>query len=415
MFDDGRATLEVDARRGSAPSFGYAAGVLARSRPLATSRNLLLLALPILIAGVALWRWRGQSAGPSEATESTGPLPVEVRAVEVGAITDELTLFGTLEPSVRVALSAEVAGTLEAVRVDLGDSVEPGQVVALIDDAEYRQQERAARADYALAMARHRAAAVEVQAATRELRRAEAMSERGIASSQSLDTSRTELARREAAGSVAQAELARATATWNQAKLQLDRTRVHLDWAAEEGNRVVAARSVDEGARVAVGDSLVTLVDSDPLILSASVGPEAYRHLRVGQTVHLRLSGEDRSGRVARMAPTFDIETRQARVEVEVDNSDSDLQPGIFVQAQIVVRRVEGAKLVPDAALATRDGRPVVFVARDGTAHQVAVEVGLRSEGKVELVGFDSSDPVVTLGLQRLTDGAAIRLVGEAP
>src|SRR5690606_11138494 len=132
-------------------------------------------------------------------------------------------------------------------------------------------------------------------------------------------------------------------------------------WAADAGARRVATRHVDEGARVGVGDPLFTLVDVDPLVIAVTVSASDYARLAPGQVVTLQAGGSY-EGRVVRIAPAFDPGTRQARVEIEVDNADGVLQPGMFVRARTILAREDSATLLPVEALAKRSGTDVVFV-----------------------------------------------------
>ena len=111
------------------------------------------------------------------------------------------------------------------------------------------------------------------------------------------------------------------------------------------------------------------------------------------------------------MAPVFDPASRQARLEVEVDNPDGALQPGMFVRAGATLDRVESATLVPETALVMREGRSVVFVLGDGRVSEVEVEVGLGGGWRVVIRSPGLEGSVVTLGHQRLQDGAAVRVI----
>ncbi|HEY8429069.1 MAG TPA: efflux RND transporter periplasmic adaptor subunit [Sandaracinaceae bacterium] len=373
------------------------------------------LGAPVAIAVLALVRWIASGEEPARGPRSSrggGPIPVEVAPIRVGAIENARVFTATLEPSARVVVAAEVAGTVSAVEVDLADVVEPDQLLARIDDREYRQAAAAARAELAVALARKRAADSAVAVAERALERARALHGREIASERELDAASAAAMEARAAAEVADAEVARARAASSAAQLQLARTEIRGRWSPEAGPRRVAERHVDEGARVGVGDPLFTLVDVDPLVIVVMVGADDYAHLRPGQRVTLEAE-RSYEGRVARVAPAFDPATRQARVEIEVENEDGALQPGMFVRARAVLARREGVTLVPEAAIATRGGQKVLFLLDEaGTSvEMVPVETGLRQGDVVEVRGEGlAGRRVVTLGHQRLSDGAQVRV-----
>lgn len=374
------------------------------------------IALPTLIGALALARWMWPDDEGRAARAARGPVPVAVAPIVRGTIADTRVFTATLEPSARVVIAAEVAGTIRKLHANLSDEVHSDQVLVEIDDREYRQNEAAARAELAVARARASAAESAREIAERALERTTALHERGIASARELDAARATAAEARGAAEVAQAEVARARAAQSAARLQLERTRVAGRWSAEAGPRRVAERHVDEGARVSVGDPLFTLVDIDPLITAVMVGASDYTRLAVGQSVMLE-GDRPIEGRVARIAPAFDPDTRQARIEIEVANPDGMLQPGMFVRARTVLAEAEGVTLVPESALTRRNGKDVIFIIdEDGErARMVEVEVGLRADGMVELRTEGLRGQVVTLGQQRLSDGSPVHIAEEAP
>ncbi len=125
--------------------------------------------------------------------------------------------------------------------------------------------------------------------------------------------------------------------------------------------------------------------------------------------------GETFEGRIARIAPVFRESTRQARVEVWLDNPGLRLKPGMFVRAEVVLDRVAEATIVPEQALVRRDGRDGVFVLNaDGkSVSWREVTVGIRYGGQVQVQGEDLGVHVVTLGQQLLDDGSAVSVESE--
>ena len=87
----------------------------------------------------------------------------------------------------------------------------------------------------------------------------------------------------------------------------------------------------------------------------------------------------------------------------------------MFVRARTVIDRFEDVVTVPETALVTRDGRDAVFVVDGETVRMVPVETGVRAGGRVAITSGEVSGRVVTLGQQRLTDGARVRIVEAAP
>jgi multidrug efflux pump subunit AcrA (membrane-fusion protein) len=108
----------------------------------------------------------------------------------------------------------------------------------------------------------------------------------------------------------------------------------------------------------------------------------------------------------------FRESTRQARVELRVDNPQLRLKPGMFVRATVVLQRVQEATVVPEQALVTRGGRSGVFVlSADGQAVQWReVQLGIREGNRVQILAEHLATQVVTLGQQLLDDNSRVSI-----
>ena len=122
------------------------------------------------------------------------------------------------------------------------------------------------------------------------------------------------------------------------------------------------------------------------------------------------------SGEIARIAPVFRTSTRQARVEVRVDNPQLRLKPGMFARISLVLERVTDTTIVPQQALVTRDGDSGVFVVSgDGaTVEWRPVSAGIHQGERVQVSGTGLAGRVVVLGQQLLKDGSRIIVAAEA-
>ena len=377
-------------------------------------------AVPVLATAVLLgggWVLRQSRleaevpAGPGAGMR--GAVAVEAVPVERGPIEQRRELSGTLEATAEIVVAPKVGGRLDRITVDLGDPVRRGQVVAELDDEEQAQAQAQAKADLAVAQARKVAADNALSIAERNHERVSGLRGRGIATAEELDAVEAAKLQADADVAVATSEITRAKAALRGAEVRKGYTQVIVDWADGPRERVVAARHVDDGTMVAANTPLLSVVGLDPLVVAVHVTEQDYAHLRVGQPVVLSNDAypdEEFTGRVARIAPVFAPESRQARVELEVPNADGRLRPGMFVRARVVLARVEAAAIVPRAALVPQDdGHAVYVVAGDGTtARLVPVTVGVSDGERVQVEGLEGTERVITLGQAQLHDGAAI-------
>jgi RND family efflux transporter MFP subunit len=380
-----------------------------------------LVAVTALLAGGWALRVSQQAQGPAgAATGSRGPVPVEVAPVEHGPIEQRRELTGTLEATAEIVVAPKVGGRLDRITVDLGDPVQRGQVVAELDDEELVQAQAQAKADLAVAQARKLAADNALQIAKRNLDRVEGLRRRGIASEQELDTTNAAKLQAEAEVAVAASEVTRAKAILRGADVRKAYTRVVVDWSEGPAARVVAARHVDDGTMVAANTPLLSVVGLDPLVVVVHVTEQDYGQLRAGLPAVLvtdAYPGEAFAGHVARIAPVFAQESRQARVELEVANPEERLRPGMFVRVRVVLARIEAATIVPrDALVAHQDGHAVFVVSADATTARLQpVTVGASEGERVQVQGVEPPARVITLGQSQLHDGAAIVLPEPPP
>jgi len=346
--------------------------------------------------------------------------PVEVATVEVGVIEQLRSFTGTLEARSEFIVAPKIGGRIEVLQVDLADSVKRGQVVAVLDDAEYIQEVASARADLAVEKAGHAEALDQLEITERELKRLEPIHKRGELSTSQLDVVRSQMVAKKALIEVTGARIARAEAELESTRIRLGYTQVKADWQGGNERRVVAERYVDAGETVAANAHLLRIVELDPITAVFFVTERDYARLSVGQQARISTDaypGVDFVGSVQRIAPVFSETTRQARVELLVENSERRLKPGMFIRATVMLQRVEDAVIVPELALTQRDGREGVFmVDADGrTARWQVIEPGIRQGEKLQVTGAALSGQVVVLGQQLLDDGSELRVVEVRP
>lgn len=382
-----------------------------------------------LIAGGALLvlflGWRIFRAVFPAAAGPGGPrgvaVAVEIAPVGKGSIRDLSQFSGTLIAKSNVTVAPKVPGKLNRLLVDIGDAVTNGQLVAVLEDEEYRQQVIQAEADLSIAQANLEEAESTLEMGEREQERAKALYEKGILSDSEMDAAvaqyRTQVARR----SVAVAQLANREAALEAARLRLSYTQIRASWQAGGPVRYIGERFADQGALLSVNTPILSIVELQPITAVIHVTDRDYFRLQADQPATVTSGAfPDRSfaGQVVRIAPLLKETSRQARVEIDIDNPDKLLKPGMFVNAQIEFARREDVTVVPFNALATRDGRSGVFVVDLETkrARFVPIEAGIIEGERIEILEPASlSGHVVTMGHYLLETEGAVILPPTAP
>lgn len=359
----------------------------------------------------------------SESNESAQrqrpPAPVEVAPVSEGTIRGERTFSGALEASEAFTVSPKVDGQIVELRFDLGDLVPRDAVVARLDDAEFQQEVARAEADLLVARANFVESESTLLLTQRSITRSETLRERGVASEAELDAVRSELLAQEARVEVFRAEIARSEAALEAARIQLSYTEVRAQWRSNGDARLVAERYTDEGQNISSGGALMEIVKMDPIVAVFFVTERDYPSLRIDQPVDLRTDafpGRTFTGGIARIAPVFDTNSRQARVEVRIQNPEQALKPGMFVRADVEVARADNATIVPYVAVERRSDQTGVFVVSEDGSRALwrPVQTGIREGDRIQVTGRDIAGEVIVLGQQLVEDSSAISIAGRA-
>lgn len=361
----------------------------------------------------------GQGDNQQPKTKAARAAPVEVAAITQGPITLWRTFNGTLAARAEFTAAPKIGGRVELLAVNLADPVTRGQMVAALDNGEYVQAVTQAEADLAVANANLVETTSALEIAKRDFARVQTLNRRGVASESQFDATMANLAAKEASLEVTRAHLARAEALLETARIKLGYTRVTADWHGGASQRVVAERYVDEGHTVAANTPLLRIVELDPLTGIIFVTEKDYARLQVGQTAQLTTDaypGETFAGRLDRISPVFQKETRQARVELAIANPGFRLKPGMFVRATVQLAHVADATIVPEAALTSRDNQTGLFVvnAKQQTVTWQPVQIGIREGNQVQVMGTNPGGLVVAMGQQLLDDGSLITISSAA-
>ena len=375
-----------------------------------------------VVLGIAFVGWIGWQVYLRATTGQTGPMQrgnapvaVEIQAVKQGEIRDVGVFTGSLTPKSQFVVAPRVSGWLKELLVHVGDTVQQNQVIAVLDDQEFKQQVEQARAELEVAKANAENSASGLEVARREYERSQTLREKQIASASELDEAGAAFSARQAQLKVSQAQVNQREAALRAAELRLSYTQVRAFWEGSAVPRVVGERFVDEGALLQVNQAIVSILENDPLVAVVYVIERDYPKVKIHQeaTVITDAYPNQRfNGTIVRIAPLLQESSRQARVEIEIANADRLLKPGMFVRANVEFTRRSHAQLVPLAAVVRRNNTEGVFMADTNlrTAHFVPVTQGIVNGQTVEVIDPALSGPVITMGNHLLEDGSSIIL-----
>lgn len=391
-----------------------------------TYRRPILLTVCVVVVAVLVWRFGGAPGSDLSSGAMRGGdgerrgLPVEVGEVVQRDLTDVAFYTGTLQPGSQFMLASKAGGRLRNLLVDIGDLVAPGQVIARLDDEEFAQDVAEQRAARDVAEAQLEDARAQRQVRQRAYERVADLRRRNLSSESEYDIARSEYDAAIANVRVAEAQVAQRQAALRASEVRLGYSTVRAEWNGDAVDRVryVGERFVDEGANVSANDPIISVIDIDTLRGVMFVTDGDFARLEVGQ--HARIHSDARpgevfEGRVHRIAPLLQEDSRQARVEVRIPNPDRRLSPGFFVGIEVDLEQVSDATVVPADAITRQGGHRGVYLienadADDITVSWVPITEGVRGDDYVQVLEPEISGRVVTLGQHRLSDGAAVRI-----
>ncbi|QDV36592.1 efflux RND transporter periplasmic adaptor subunit [Tautonia plasticadhaerens] len=383
----------------------------------------------------------------------------------------------TVHPDYQAEIHAKVSGYLSELKADIGDRVEAGQVLGVIDVPELDRGRERQQATIARLEADERRAAAEVELAGADVEAAAAMLDQeqaDIASARAaLDAQRAEFDRvqglvsegavtgqlldeaterlESAEASLGSADAASATARANvdvaNAKLAASRARRETSLAETEVARkelgeldamlsyailtspfdgTVIRRNVDpgdlvrniQGASGGLPEPLFVVAKLDTVRVRVPLPEDDSPVADVGDPARVAFRstrGGPIEGRVSRISRGLDPSTRTMLVEVDLPNPDLALLPGMFGEATVILERAEGLVLPAGSVRFDEKGRGHVYVIGDGEVIRVVdVTTGLDDGNRIQIVsGLDGSERVVAPTIDRLAEGQRVRIADE--
>lgn len=349
----------------------------------------------VLVAGVgALSFWAGSRKASTQPTTSAAATPakggapagivVEAMKVAVVNMPQALAAVGSLRSDETVILRPEVAGRVAQILFKEGEPVARGAVLVKLDDSVQQADLDRAQANLTLSRTKHE--------------RSIDLRNKGFLSGQALDEAVNNLKVAEA-----DAELMRARAS---------KTTIRAPFAG-----TIGLRQVSVGDYVKEGQDMVNLESLDPLKVDFRVPELALSQVKDRQTLQITLDAiPDKAydGRVVAINPLIDANGRAIVIRAQVPNKDGKLRPGMFARVRLFTSATRDTLVVPEEALFPVGDDKYVYKIVEGKATRQKIEIGVRREGRIEVLGgLTPDDVVVTAGAIKLREGAAVQIANS--
>lgn len=311
---------------------------------------------------------------PSVSSRATGVTRVETAVVRPSAADLVIQLPGEVEASRDANLASSLGGFIEKVNVEAGDTVKKGEVLALVDTTSHQVRRNQTK--------------VELDTAKLELDRAKKLGD--TLPGAQLDA--------------AQARYDAARAAYLAADLQVGRSVITAPFAG-----TVARCDAEVGEVASPGMPLIRVVQLDPMKVTVSLSDRDVINVEKGMKASVTTDAriDVIAGEVSHVRPAADLNTRAFIAEIELDNADDRLRPGMIANVQIQTEGKGSKQLViPQDWLVTRPSQLGVFVNDGGVARWRTVEAGAVVRNQVFILkGLSAGEEIVIKGHRELADG----------
>lgn len=337
----------------------------------------------VLIILLTLWLSLGslnaQEQAPEKSADTIPLAKVMYQTFHAEPTEKKIDLYGRTAPDKQARLSAEIAGKILLTKIDKGDKVSKGQVIALIDQGDLQSQLDRAKA--VLSVKRQ------------EFKAAESLKNRGLQG--------------EIAYTNALAELTDAKSSVKTVEMHLAHTSIVAPF-----DGVVENLFIEQGDFVGVGDPVATLIDLDKLVIEANVSERHIQSITKGQpaTIHF-IQGSQTQGTVRYLSQLSSPSTNTFAIEVEVPNPNQQIPAGVSTQVELNLETQMAVKITPAMLALDDQGNLGVKTLVEDRVHFVPIQLVKAEQDGVWLTGLGEEVNIITRGQGFVRDGDKVAAV----
>ncbi len=351
---------------------------------------LMLLATVAVLAGLGFLKFRQIQTAVQAASFQPPPESVTSIVAKQESWASTMGVIGTMEAVQGVMISADLPGTVAKINFASGQSVKAGEVIAELDTRQERSQLASLEAQRDLAGLNYG--------------RMQQLVKDGVISKMDYDR--------------ATADQRQTTANVGEIKAMIDRKTIRAPFSG-----VLGIRKVNLGQYLAAGNPIVQLQALNPIYVNFGVPQQEVGQLKIGRGLHVtteNLTGQVFSGKVTAFDSVVDESTRNIQVQATLPNPQGKLKPGMFVQVQVGVGADRPIISVPASAINYAPYGDSVFIITDmkdpkgntyrGVRQQFVKVEGSRGDQVAIVSGVKPGDEIVTSGVFKLRNGAAVQV-----
>jgi len=339
----------------------------------------------ILVLLLTLWLSLGtlnaQEQAPAKPVDTIPLAKVMYQTFQAEPVQKKVDLYGRTAPDKQARLSAEIAGKIIETKIDKGDKVITGQIIALIDQGDLQSQLERAKALLSLKR--------------QEFKAAESLKSRGLQG--------------EVAYTNALAALTEAKTNVKSVELRLQHTSVVAPF-----DGVVEDLLIEQGDFVGVGDPIATLIDLKKLVIEANVSERHIQVLSKGQPASIQfIDGSIIQGTVSYLSQLSSPSTNTFAIEVEVPNPNQTIPAGVSARVELELATQLAVKVTPAMLALDDEGNLGVKTLREDTVHFVPIQLVKAEQDGVWLTGLGEVVDIITRGQGFARDGDKVSAIKQ--
>ena len=354
----------------------------------AIAAALLASLLATALAGCSTGGRSDGMVGDENAASESSVLTVQIKNPDYNSIYLTTKMVGTVQPEKTAEVYPKTSGTITAVYFEVGDTVGEGQTLATLDTDSLNSAQISINS-----------AQLQLETAQKELERAQVLYENDGITQQSLETAENSVRS-------AQLQLESAQDNYNTLLKNVSIT------APISG--VIESKAIDVYDNASMQQAICVISQKSNMEVQFQVSERAKNSLNLGNQVTVEKNSTTYKATVTEIAGKTSDSTGLFEIKARIEDGGS-LSTGSKVTVSLVTDRAENVLCSPLDSIYYDDGKPYVFVSKDGVAEVVYVETGIYDDANIQIIsGLTKSDQVITSWSSQLTDGALVQSVEDA-
>jgi len=319
-------------------------------------------------------------------------IPVSVEDIRLKPIEEFVSTTGTAVPKGEIILKAKIGATYfleinpQTGRAwQLGDRVKTGSLIARLEDKEFVNSVRLE--SYQL----------NLELSESEMKKQESLYEKGGVTLKDMKTSAY--------------NYTNAKSNLENAELQMEKTRI----TSPINGVIVELPYYTQGTLIDAGSQITKIMDYQTMFMNVQLPEKYINTIKTGQNVNLTnyaLPEDTLTGKITQLSPAINADTRTFLGNIQINNPEYLLRPGMFVKADIVINHKDTVIVIPKSIILSRQKGKTVFIFDRGVAAERVIETGLENVTDVEVTkGLAKNERVVTSGYETLSNKSKIKIV----